>query len=47
VAKECVQEVLRRQPDFSVETFRTSLHYRNDADLEHHRQALLKAGLPA
>ncbi|HVR65360.1 MAG TPA: tetratricopeptide repeat protein, partial [Verrucomicrobiae bacterium] len=47
VAKECVQEVLRRQPDFAVESFRTSLHYRNDADLEHHRQALLKAGLPA
>ncbi len=46
-AKECVEQVLRRQPEFTVETFRTALHYRNEADLEHHLQALLKAGLPA
>jgi adenylate cyclase len=45
--KESVEQVLRRQPDFTVETFRTALHYRNEADLDHHRQALLKAGLPA
>jgi adenylate cyclase len=45
-ARGCVQEVLRRQPDFRVESYLETLHYKHDADLEHHRQGLLKAGLP-
>jgi len=46
-ARNCVQEVLRRQPEFKVESYLTTLHYKNETDLEHHRLALLKAGLPA
>jgi adenylate cyclase len=42
-----VEEVLRRQPGFSVETYLQTLHYKRDSDLEHHREALFKAGLPA
>jgi adenylate cyclase len=45
-ARDCVQEVLRRQPDFRVESYLETLHYKHDADREHHRQGLLKAGLP-
>jgi adenylate cyclase len=41
------QNVLREKPDFSVEKYMTTLHYKEAADREHHRAALLKAGLPA
>jgi adenylate cyclase len=40
-------EVLSRKPDFTVASYLETLHYRTKSDLEHHRQALLKAGLPA
>ena len=40
------QEVLRREPGFTVETYLTTLHYRQEDDREHHRQALLNGGLP-
>jgi adenylate cyclase len=40
-------EVRKRIPDFSVrEHCLPMLHYRHAADLAHHREALLKAGLP-
>ena len=42
-----VREVLARVPDFSVETYLATQHYKLDSDREHHRQGLLKAGLPA
>jgi len=45
-ARDCVKEVLRRQPDFRVESYLETLHYKHDADREHHREGLLKAGLP-
>ena len=41
------REVLGRAPDFTVGAYLTTLHYKNNSDLEHHREALLKAGLPA
>ncbi|HEY5900455.1 MAG TPA: adenylate/guanylate cyclase domain-containing protein [Burkholderiales bacterium] len=47
-AAEQVQEVLKRRPDFSVlRDYLPTLHYKREADLAHHRDALLKAGLPA
>jgi len=39
-------EVLRRVPDFSVSRYLTTLHYKDSADVNHHRDALLRAGLP-
>jgi adenylate cyclase len=47
-AAEQVREVLKRKPDFSVERdYLPTLHYKRESDLAHHRQSLLKAGLPA
>jgi adenylate cyclase len=40
------REVLKREPGFTVEGYLATLHYRDDADREHHREALLLAGLP-
>jgi adenylate cyclase len=42
-----VGEVLRLDPSFSVAAHLSTLHYRYDNDREHHREALLEAGLPA
>jgi adenylate cyclase len=43
-----VAETLKRVPGFTVrEHCLPQLHYRRDSDLEHHRESLLKAGLPA
>ena len=39
--------VLTRAPDFTVAAFLGTLHYRREADREHCREGLLKAGLPA
>ena len=41
------REVISRAPEFTVSAYLATLHYRNDSDLEHHREAMLKAGLPA
>ena len=47
-AREHAREVLAFEPGFRVETYlATLLHYKQDGDREHHRQSLLKAGLPA
>jgi adenylate cyclase len=40
-------EVMRRDPGFTVEGYLATLHYRQEEDREHHRQALLASGLPA
>jgi len=43
-----VREVLAREPRFSVKTYIDTLrHYKQGSDREHHREGLLKAGLPA
>jgi adenylate cyclase len=39
-------EVIKLNPAFSVETYMATQHYRQDSDREHHREALVKAGLP-
>ena len=42
-----VAETLRRKPDFSVSRdYLPTLHYKQESDFTHHRDALLKAGLP-
>ncbi len=41
------REVLARAPDFTVAAYLATLHYKREADREHHREGLLKAGLPA
>jgi adenylate cyclase len=47
-AAEQAREVLQRKPGFSVERDCVpTLHYKRGSDLAHHREALLKAGLPA
>ena len=46
-AQEQARETLKRAPDFRVETYLETQHYKRDEDLAHHREALLKAGLPA
>jgi adenylate cyclase len=47
-AAECAQAVSRRRPDFRVDKdYVPTLHYKRESDLAHHREALLKAGLPA
>jgi len=46
-AKASAQQVLKRAPDFSVAGHVATQHYKHDSDLEHYREALLKAGLPA
>jgi len=46
-AKGATQELLQRAPDFSIERFIATQHYKHDSDREHHRATLLKAQLPA
>jgi adenylate cyclase len=45
-ARACAAELLERQPSFAVSHCLSLLHYKEARDLEHHRDALLKAGLP-
>jgi adenylate cyclase len=47
-AQEQAALVLRKNPGFSVQKdYLPTLHYKREEDLAHHREALLKAGLPA
>jgi adenylate cyclase len=39
------QAVLKRVPQFSIEHYLATLHYKHESDREHHREGLLKAGL--
>jgi adenylate cyclase len=41
------EEVLSRQPDFSVDGYLATLHYKDQDDRAHHRDGLVKAGLAA
>ncbi len=44
---EYAREVLSKAPDFTVDAYLGTLHYKQESDREHHREGLLKAGLPA
>jgi adenylate cyclase len=47
-ARASTAEVIQRKPDFSVSRdYLPTLHYKHERDFVHHRDALLKAGLPA
>jgi adenylate cyclase len=47
-AGEHAREVLKRKPGFRVDRdYVPTLHYQREGDLAHHRENLLKAGLPA
>jgi len=46
-ASAYAQEVIGCAPAFTVGAHLATLHYKNAPDLEHYREALLKAGLPA
>ncbi len=41
------QKVLEKEPDFTVRSYLNTVHYKNKSDLDHHREGLLKSGLPA
>jgi adenylate cyclase len=41
-----VHEVLEQAPNFTIESYLKTLHYRQPSDAEHMREGLLKAGLP-
>jgi adenylate cyclase len=45
-ARGYAQQVLAIDPQFTVEQYMTTLHYKLPEDAEHHREALLAAGLP-
>src|SRR6266568_3107147 len=45
-ARRHVAAVLKREPGFGVERYMNTLHYKRPEDREHHRNALLKAGVP-
>lgn len=46
-AENHAKAVLDQAPDFSVESHMEKQHYLNDSDHAHHRDGLLKSGLPA
>jgi adenylate cyclase len=41
------REVLQKQPNFTVERYLKTLHFKQPPDVEHVREGLLKAGLPS
>lgn len=45
-AESHVREALKREPGFNWTACLATLHYRNEADLAHHRDSAAKAGLP-
>ena len=45
-AGQSAAEVLKHDPDFTVDAFMKTLHYSRAEDIARHRAALLKAGLP-
>ncbi len=45
-AKTHSEVVLKQEPGFTVSNYLATLHYNRESDLEHHREGLLKAGLP-
>jgi adenylate cyclase len=45
-AQAHAREVLKRNPNFTIESYLNTLHYKQEEDRAHHRESLLKAGLP-
>jgi adenylate cyclase len=45
-ARAHAREVMARQPEFSVDAYLATLHYKRESDRAHHREGLLKAALP-
>ncbi len=45
-ARAHAQNVLKHDPEFTVESYLATQHYKHDSDREHHREGLSKAGLP-
>ena len=45
-AKSHAGAVLKQEPEFTVGGYLATLHYNRESDLDHHREGLLKAGLP-
>lgn len=41
------REVLAKEPAFTVESHLATLHYKREADVEHYRDGMLRAGLPS
>lgn len=46
-AKENLRMALEREPALTLASHLPALHYKHEADLAHHRESLLLAGLPA
>ena len=46
-ARSYAEGVLQKDPAFTVESYLVTQHYKQDTDLANHRDALVKAGLPA
>jgi adenylate cyclase len=44
-ARAHAAEVTSRQPEFAVDAYLATLHYKNESNRAHHREGLLKAGL--
>ncbi len=44
--KEHAKAVLKQDPAFTVGSHLETLHYKRESDHDHHREGLLKAGLP-
>jgi adenylate cyclase len=44
-ARAHAAEVTSRQPEFAVDAYLATLHYKRESDRAHHRDSLLKAGL--
>jgi adenylate cyclase len=44
-ARAHAREVTSRQPEFAVDAYLATLHYKHESDRAHHRKGLLKAGL--
>ncbi|HVT51483.1 MAG TPA: adenylate/guanylate cyclase domain-containing protein [Dongiaceae bacterium] len=45
-AAQDVARLLAQDPAFAIDTHLRAMHYRRPEDLQHHREALLRAGLP-
>jgi adenylate cyclase len=45
-AAERMRDALKRDPGLRWEVYQTSLHYKRAEDLAHHRDSLVRAGLP-
>jgi adenylate cyclase len=45
-AKTHADAVLKQEPGFTVSGYLSTVHYKQADDREHHREGLMKAGLP-